>query len=145
MASILAKQLGWSYSRTSEVMSKTFPRSLLFSTEQLKACLGTQSQFMNKQQKARTQRNKKRYLNRIHALEPGYDAEMSVNEYVKDNANPISRVYVWGLACYGALGNPDLIVPKKTLKKISETMHRQIMRLIFSERSSNFRLGTSIF
>lgn len=126
MASILAKQLGWSYSRTSEVMSKTFPRGLLLSTEQLKACLGTQSQFMNKQQKARTQRNKKRYLNRIHALEPGYDAEMSVNEYIKDNANPISRVYVWGLACYGALGNPDLIVPKKTLKKISETMHKPI-------------------
>ena len=52
MAGLLAKQLGWSYSRTSQVMSKTFSRTLLFSTAQLKAYLGTQSQFMNKQQKA---------------------------------------------------------------------------------------------
>ena len=46
--------------------------------------------------------------------------------YANCNANPISRVYVWGLACYGALGKPDLIVPKKTRKKISETMHTPI-------------------
>ena len=51
-----------------------------------------------------------------------------VHKYANCNSNPISRVYVWGLACYGALGNPDLIVPKKPRKSksVSDTMHKPI-------------------
>ena len=32
----------------------------------------------------------------------------SVNRYANVNQNPKSRVYVWGQACYGALGNPGI-------------------------------------
>ena len=49
-----------------------------------------------------------------------------VHKYANCNSNPVSRVYVWGLACYGALGNPDLILPKKTRKNTSDTMHKPI-------------------
>ena len=51
-----------------------------------------------------------------------------VHKYDNCNSNPISRVYVWGLACYGALGNPDLIIPKKARKSksVSDTMHKPI-------------------
>jgi hypothetical protein len=30
----------------------------------------------------------------------------TVNKYAKVERNPKSRVYLWGQACYGALGNP---------------------------------------
>ena len=36
--------------------------------------------------------------------------------YAHTNKNPISRVYTWGLVSYGALGNPQLHVPKKKAK-----------------------------
>ena len=51
---------------------------------------------------------------------------LTVHKYVNSNANPISRIYVWGLACYGALGNPDLIIPKKARTNISDSMHKPI-------------------
>ena len=44
--------------------------------------------------------------------------------YAHTNKNPISRVYTWGMVCYGALGNPQLHVPKKkaTNKALRATM-----------------------
>ena len=51
---------------------------------------------------------------------------ISVNQYASCNANPISRVYAWGLACYGALAKPDLVIPKKPRKNFSDTMDKPI-------------------
>jgi hypothetical protein len=41
----------------------------------------------------------------------------AVNKYAKVERNPKSRVYLWGQACYGALGNPG----KQSLRLATQT------------------------
>ena len=55
----------------------------------------------------------------------------SVNKYISESARPDNRVYTWGYAELGALGNRNLLRPKNG-KKPYTYLHRP-MRLWFAE------------
>jgi hypothetical protein len=75
MAGIIAKYLGWSYSRTLNVFSNKTIQSCLLKGERI-IHYSTQSQFINKSRKQDIQNKKKRYLKRIHSLDQDHDLEM---------------------------------------------------------------------
>ena len=71
MAGIIAKYLGWSYSRTLHVFSNKSLESCFFKGEGIEHYT-THSQFG----KQDTQKKKKRYLNRVNSLDQNHDLEM---------------------------------------------------------------------
>lgn len=44
--------------------------------------------------------------------------------YVYASENPLTRVYTWGMACYGALGCPELLRPKQRNREPSMAVHK---------------------
>ena len=61
-------------------------------------------------------------------LPPDDGDDLPIYSYASTNRNPISRVYTWGMACYGALGNPQLNVQKIKKKQKPDSIHHP-MRL----------------
>lgn len=77
------------------------------------------SMFGTKRRRAQMKKNLIKYEKRVHSLDPEHDKDLPVYTYAATNRNPISCVYTWGLACYGALGIVSLVRPelRKTQKK----------------------------
>ena len=75
MNGTLVKYFGWSYSRTIQVIKqqRQAPNALEI---KFWSRSYTNSQFVGKQRKQMTQRNKKRYLKRINTLDPDHDIDM---------------------------------------------------------------------
>ena len=46
----------------------------------------------------------------------------AVFQYASEN--PLTRVFTWGMACYGALGVPEHLRPRQRHKEPLKTMHR---------------------
>ena len=46
----------------------------------------------------------------------------AVFQYASEN--PLTRVFTWGMACYGALGVPEHLRPKQRRKAPLQAMHR---------------------
>ena len=46
----------------------------------------------------------------------------TVFQYASEN--PLTRVFTWGMACYGALGVPEHLRPKQRRKAPLQAMHR---------------------
>ena len=46
----------------------------------------------------------------------------AVFQYASEN--PLTRVFTWGMACYGALGVPEHLRPKQRRKAPLQSMHR---------------------
>jgi len=60
-------------------------------------------------------------LGRLNSLDPYYQDDLPVNEYVDPTNNKsLSRVYVWGSAVHGALGNPTFVFGKYADKKMKK-------------------------
>ena len=76
MASILAKHLGWSYSRTFQVFRQSGLIPYLTTNKQYAENLSTKSQFYNKSEKLRRQKIKLKYYKRINSLDPDHDLDM---------------------------------------------------------------------
>ena len=60
---------------------------------------------------------------RLKKVYPEDDKDMPVYTYVSTNKNPVSRVFSWGTACYGALGNPQLLHPQRKSQEPKTAMH----------------------
>ena len=75
MNGTLVKYFGWSYSRTIQVIKqqRQAPNALEI---KFWSRSYTNSQFVGKQRKQMTQRNKKRYLKRINTLDQDHDIDM---------------------------------------------------------------------
>ena len=69
-------------------------------------------------------------VNTVHASTDSC-AYFSVNKYISESTRPDNRVYTWGYAELGALGNRNLLKPKNG-KKPYTYLHRP-MRLWFAE------------
>jgi alpha-tubulin suppressor-like RCC1 family protein len=77
------------------------------------------SSFIDKKSQAEINKRKikdKRRLSKNLTPEEVEGENIPTYTYAHTNKNPISRVYTWGLVSYGALGNPQLHVPKKKAK-----------------------------
>ena len=88
--------------------------------------MSSHSQFLGKARKKEIRNQMKKYQKRINSLDPDHDLNIPVEQYAKDNPNPVSRVYTWGLACYGALGNPNLVIPKKGYQSGKDIMKKPV-------------------
>ena len=66
-------------------------------------------------------------------MNPDDAKDLPVYTYASTNQNPISRVFSWGTACYGALGNPKILHPTKKHRKPLNSVHHPM-------RISNFEL-----
>ena len=75
MTGILAKYFGLSYTRTAQLIVQN-RQALCLSENNLSFRNYTNSQFVGKAQKQRTQVLKKRYLKRIKSLDPDHDVDM---------------------------------------------------------------------
>lgn len=71
---------------------------------------------MNEQKRHETRRSKK--------LEPDHDKDVKIFSYASTNRNPISRAFTWGLACYGALGNAELVSPVRKEQRPRVAMNK---------------------
>ena len=47
-----------------------------------------------------------------------------ISVFVYASENPLTRVYTWGMACYGALGIPDILRPKQKDKLPMTSLHK---------------------
>ena len=81
------------------------------------------SMFESRWKKARDKRNKIKYEGRLRPLPEDRDGEMPIYDY-NSSEKPLSRVYTWGMACYGALGVPEYLRPKSKRVEPFKTMHR---------------------
>ena len=76
----------------------------------------------------RDRQHKLNYKGRLKEINP--EDELKLPRFVFASAKPMTRVYTWGMAAYGALGVPEYLRPieKKTYKgdpkKPLTTMHR---------------------
>ncbi|XP_043239071.1 RCC1-like G exchanging factor-like protein isoform X1 [Amphibalanus amphitrite] len=68
---------------------------------------------------------------RKHPVNPEIEDRLPVNKYISEGTRPDNRVYTWGYAELGALGNRNLLRPKNG-KKPYTYLHRP-MRLWFAE------------
>ncbi len=50
--------------------------------------------------------------------------------------NPMSRVYMWGMACYGALGVPEYLRPKRRHVEPLKTMHRLVLQHLVAKKET---------
>jgi len=55
-------------------------------------------------------------LGRLNPLDPYYEEKLPVNEYANPDRS-LSRIYVWGSAVHGALGNPNFVFGQHIGKK----------------------------
>ena len=83
------------------------------------------SSFISKARQNQINERNLREKRLIRKVLPNDGEDLPVNTFASTHPNPISRVFTWGMACYGALGNPNLIIPPKN-KKALRTMHRPI-------------------
>ena len=51
-----------------------------------------------------------------------HDLPNAVYQYASEN--PLTRVFTWGMACYGALGVPEHLRPRQRHNPPLKTMHR---------------------
>ena len=76
----------------------------------------------------RDKQHKLNYKGRLYQVNP--EDEKKLPRFVFASAKPMTRIYTWGMAAYGALGVPEYLRPKekKTYKgdpkKPMTTMHR---------------------
>ena len=74
--------------------------------------------FHSKEWRVQNVKKKLHRLGRLNSLDPYYQDDLPVNEYVDPtNDKSLSRVYVWGSAVHGALGNPSFVFGKYAGKK----------------------------
>lgn len=84
------------------------------------------SSLISKSRQAEIDARKRHENRRIKKVQPGHDEDLPVYTFANTNRNPVSNIYVWGMACYGALGNPEFIYPpRKTLKPV-QSMHHPV-------------------
>ena len=74
------------------------------------------SSFISKKTQQKIDQRKIKENRRLQKLSPDHDKDLPTYTYAATNRNPVSRVYSWGMACYGALGRPDLVIQKKNYK-----------------------------
>ena len=75
MSGILAKHFGLSYTRTAHLLMQN-RQALCLPENNLSFRNYTQSQFVGRSQRQRTQVIKKRYLRRIKSLDPDHDVDI---------------------------------------------------------------------
>ena len=86
------------------------------------------SSFISKKKQKIIDERKIKENRRLKKLPLDDGDDLPIYSYASTNRNPISRVYTWGMACYGALGNPELTVQKRKKQKKPNSIHHP-MRL----------------
>ena len=82
------------------------------------------SSFISKKRQNEIKARKIIENRRSKKVQPGEDEDLPVYTFANTNKNPTSNIYAWGMACFGALGNPEFIVPpKKTLQPLTSVHH----------------------
>ena len=82
------------------------------------------SSFISKKRQNEIKERKIIENRRSKKVQPGEDEDLPVYTFANTNKNPTSNIYAWGMACFGALGNPEFIHPaKKTLKPLTSCHH----------------------
>ena len=81
------------------------------------------SSLIGKKQLQKINEKKIKENRRLKKVFPEDDKDMEVYTYASTNKNPISRVFSWGTACYGALGNPHLLHPQRKHLEPKSAVH----------------------
>ena len=82
------------------------------------------SSLISKKRQAEINARKRHENRRIKKVQPGHDEDLPVYTFANTSKNPTSNIYAWGMACFGALGNPEFIYPpRKTLKPVKSMHH----------------------
>ena len=84
------------------------------------------SSFISKKRRKEINDRKAKERKRTFRYPSEEELELGTEVYANTNKNPISKVFSWGNACYGALGNPDLLIPSKRHAKAKESIHHPI-------------------
>ena len=86
-------------------------------------CTRPVSSLISKKTQEKINEQKIKENRRLKKVYPEDDKDMPVYTYVSTNKNPVSRVFSWGTACYGALGNPQLLHPQRKGQEPKTAMH----------------------
>lgn len=82
------------------------------------------SSFISKKRRQEINERKVRENRRASKIVPESEDELPTYVYAGTNRNPQSRVFAWGMACYGALGNPDILHPARKTQTPRKTLSR---------------------
>lgn len=80
------------------------------------------SMFRSDTSRKRQVKYEKKARNRTSEIDPAEERKLPIYQYASEN--PLTRVFTWGMACYGALGVPEHLRPKQRKKPPLQAMHR---------------------